>query len=216
MEIMNLNELLDIFSDYEKNILIQYANNDLSKLIFMNPENGEISKRIANLKNYLINPFRKLLDWIENDILDFKSILNALEKFHNLIIYYKNNIKRINEINNKINEINNKKNNNNYLNILKSCTSLENKLDLLIKEKEIVENEKNDIFAIINIIDKINAEFVKKFKKEKLEKYNEEFKIFIEENRKNINLINNLWNCISNFTNMKNPCKENKELNISP
>ena len=96
MEIMNLNELLDIFSDYEKNILIQYANNDLSKLIFMNPENGEISKRIANLKNYLINPFRKLLDWIENDILDFKSILNALEKFLNLIIYYKNNIRRIN------------------------------------------------------------------------------------------------------------------------
>ena len=91
-EINNLSELLEIFTDYEKNILIQYTNNDLTKLIFMNPENEEISNRINNLKKYLINPFKKLLEWIENDILDFKSMLYGMEKFENLILLYKNNI----------------------------------------------------------------------------------------------------------------------------
>ena len=219
-EINNLNELLEIFTDYEKNILIQYTNNDLTKLIFMNPENGEISKRINNLKNYIINPFKKLLDWIENDILDFKSMLNALEKFENLILLYKSDNTKIIEINKKISEINknnSNSNNINYLNILIGCsTSLENELEDLIIEKEIVQNEKKDLFEIINIIDKINDEFVKKFKKEKMEKYNEQFKIFIEEDKKNRDLINDLWNCISKATNKKNPGKENKEQTTSP
>ena len=91
-EINNLNDLFNVLSDYERNILILYTNNDLTKLIFMNPENENISNRINNLHNYLINPFKKILDWIENDILDFKSMQNALDSFNNLIILYKNKI----------------------------------------------------------------------------------------------------------------------------
>ena len=49
-----------------------------------------------------------------------------------------------------------------------------------------------------------------------MEKYNEQFKIFIEEDKKNRDLINDLWNCISNSINKKNPGKENKAQIISP
>ena len=214
-EIKNISYLINIFADYEKNILINYTNNDLLKLIIMNPENEEISKRIDNLNLYLINPFIKLLDWIENDILDYNSMLTALNQFKNLILNQKSTISKLNELNKKIKEMENNKNNINYLNILKNCSSsYDNQIDNLIKERDVLENNKNNIFEIINIIYMINEEFLKKFKKEKIEKYNEQFNIFIEEEKNNQNLIKDLWICISNITNMKNLPKENKEINI--
>lgn len=215
-EFKNLKDLIDIFIDYEKNVLIQYTNNDLIKLIFMNPENESISFRINNLHNFLINPFIKLLEWIEDDILDFKSMQNTLESFSNLILLYKNKILKLNEINKNINELNN--NYNNYLNILMSCSqsSSENNLENLLKEKEIIENEKNNLLSIIKIIDKVNEEYISKFKQEKMDKYNAQFKIFVEEDKKNRYYINDLWIIISNSLKIQSQCKENKEQNISP
>ena len=156
----------------------------------MNPENEEISKKLNNFNLYLINPFIKLLDWIENDILDYKSMLDALEQFEKLVLLDKNTSSKINEINTKIKEIENNKNSINYINILKNCSSNnDNKVENLIKQRDILENNKKNIFEITNIIYMINEEFVKKFIKEKMDKYNEQFNIFIEEEEKNKNLI---------------------------
>ena len=128
-EIKGIIDILNIFSDYEKNILIQYSKDDMTKLIFMNPDNEEISTRINYINNFLINPFKELLLWIENDILDFKSMLNALEKFKDLNSLFRQTTSKINEINKKIEEINNNNNNqNNYLNMLMSCSSNDNKM----------------------------------------------------------------------------------------
>ena len=217
IEIKNITELFEIFTEYENNILIQYTKCELTKLIFSNPEHKDISNRINSLNNDLINPYKELLEWTENDILDFKSMLNALEKFKNFILLYNNNKIRIREINKKIIEIKSNKNNNNYLNIFLNCSSTsEDKLENLIKERETIENDNKYLLDIINIINSINDEFIIKFKKEKMEKYNEQFKIFIEEDKKNRNIINDLWDCISNVIKSKNLGKENKEQNISP
>ena len=219
-EINNLVDLLNIFSNFEKNILMQYTNNDLTKLIFLNPENEDISTRISKLNNYIINPFKSILSWVENDILDFKSMLNALEKLDNLISEYENTISKLSEINNKINEIktNKNKNENNYLHLLiNSCSSpSENKLDILIIEQKNLENKKIDLFNIINIIYFVNEKFLEEFKNEKINKYNEQFKMFVEENKKNSEIINDLWDCISSVNNIKNDSKENKEHTLSP
>lgn len=217
-EIKGIIDILNIFSDYEKNTLIQYSKNDMTKLIFMNPDNEEISTRINNINNFLINPFKELLLWIENDILDFKSMLNALEKFKDLISLFKQTTSKINEINKKIEEINNNNNNqNNYLNMLMSCSSNDNKMKYLIKDKEINEKKRSDLLGIINIIDFVNEEYIKEFKNEKIRNYNEQFEIFVNEEKKNRDIINNIWNCISDATtNIKNQNKENKEQSVSP
>ena len=217
-EIKGIIDILNIFSDYEKNILIQYSKNDMTKLIFMNPDNEEISTRINNINNFLINPFKELLLWIENDILDFKSMLNALEKFKDLNSLFRQTTSKINEINKKIEEINNNNNNqNNYLNMLMSCSSNDNKMKNLIKDKEINEKKRSDLLGIINIIDFVNEEYIKEFKNEKIRNYNEQFEIFINEEKKNRDIINNIWNCISEATtNIKNQNKENKEQSVSP
>ena len=217
-EIKGIIDILNIFSDYEKNILIQYSKNDMTKLIFMNPDNEEISTRINNINNFLINPFKELLLWIENDILDFKSMLNALEKFKDLNSLFRQTTSKINEINKKIEEINNNNNNqNNYLNVLMSCSSNDNKMKYLIKDKEINEKKRSDLLGIINIIDFVNEEYIKEFKNEKIRNYNEQFEIFVNEEKKNRDIINNIWNCISDATtNIKNQNKENKEQSVSP
>ena len=217
-EIKGIIDILNIFSDYEKNTLIQYSKNDMTKLIFMNPDNEEISTRINNINNFLINPFKELLLWIENDILDFKSMLNALEKFKDLNSLFRQTTSKINEINKKIEEINNNNNNqNNYLNVLMSCSSNDNKMKYLIKDKEINEKKRSDLLGIINIIDFVNEEYIKEFKNEKIRNYNEQFEIFVNEEKKNRDIINNIWNCISDATtNIKNQNKENKEQSVSP
>lgn len=217
-EIKGIIDILNIFSDYEKNILIQYSKNELTKLIFMNPDNEEISTRIDNINNFLINPFKELLLWIENDILDFKSMLNALEKFKDLISLFKQTKSKINENNKKIEELkNNNKPQSNYLNMLMSCSSNDNQMQNLIEDKEINEKKRDDLLGIINIIDFVNEEYIKEFKNEKLTNYNEQFEIFINEEKKNRDIINNIWNCISEATiNIKNQNKENKEQSVSP
>ena len=217
-EIKGIIDILNIFSDYEKNILIQYSKNDMTKLIFMNPDNEEISTRINYINNFLINPFKELLLWIENDILDFKSMLNALEKFKDLNSLFRQTTSKINEINKKIEEINNNNNNqNNYLNVLMSCSSNDNKMKYLIKDKEINEKKRSDLLGIINIIDFVNEEYIKEFKNEKIRNYNEQFEIFVNEEKKNRDIINNIWNCISEATtNIKSQNKENKEQSVSP
>ena len=217
-EIKGIIDILNIFSDYEKNTLIQYSKNDMTKLIFMNPDNEEISTRINNINNFLINPFKELLLWIENDILDFKSMLNALEKFKDLNSLFRQTTSKINEINKKIEEINNNNNNqNNYLNMLMSCSSNDNKMKNLIKDKEINEKKRSDLLGIINIIDCVNEEYIKEFKSEKIRNYNDQFEIFVNEEKKNRDIINNIWNCISDATtNIKNQNKENKEQSVSP
>ena len=217
-EIKGIIDILNIFNDYEKNILIQYCKNDLTKLIFMNPDNEEISTRIDNINNFLINPFKELLFWIENDILDFKSMLNALEKFIDLISLFKQTTSKITEINKKIEEINNNdKTQSSYLNMLMSCSSNDNKMKNLIEDKEINEKKRNDLLGIINIIDFVNEEYIKEFKNEKIRNYNEQFEIFINEEKKNRDIINNIWNCISEATtNIKNQHKESKEQSVSP
>ena len=216
-EIKSLVDLLNIFSDYEKNILIQYSKKDLTRLIFMNPENEEITTRINNMSKYLINPYEKFLYWIENDILDFKSMLFSLKKLQNLIILYNNTKSTLNEINKKIDEMKNK-NESSYLNILMNCSSTnDKKIKDLIQEKEVIEKKVENLLGIINIIDLVNEKYIKEFKIEKKEKYNEQLKIFIEEDKNNRDMINNFWNCISEATKMKNPNKENKEqLSVSP
>ena len=145
-------------------------------------------------------------------------MLNTLEKFKDLISLFKQTTSKITEINKKIEEINNNdKTQSSYLNMLMSCSSNDNKMKNLIEDKEINEKKRNDLLGIINIIDFVNEEYIKEFKNEKIRNYNEQFEIFVNEEKKNRDIINNIWNCISEATtNIKNQNKENKEQSVSP
>jgi len=48
-EIDNYNCLISVFSDYEKYTLVEYTDNDDSKLIFYNPKNTELCTQIIQL-----------------------------------------------------------------------------------------------------------------------------------------------------------------------
>ena len=76
--------LMNVFEDYEKYTLMEYVNNDENKLVFYNPKNSETYQKIMDIKDKFINPFKKLSSWIEDDILDFKAMLQALESIINL------------------------------------------------------------------------------------------------------------------------------------
>ena len=76
--------LMNVFEDYEKYTLMEYVNNDENKLVFYNPKNSETYQKIMDIKDKFINPFKNLSSWIEDDILDFKAMLQALESIINL------------------------------------------------------------------------------------------------------------------------------------
>jgi hypothetical protein len=48
-EIDNYNCLISVFSDYEKYTLVEYTDNDDSKLIFFNPKNTDLCTQIIQL-----------------------------------------------------------------------------------------------------------------------------------------------------------------------
>lgn len=48
-EIENYLCLISVFTDYEKYTLIEYSDNDDSKLVFFNPKNSELCLKLLNL-----------------------------------------------------------------------------------------------------------------------------------------------------------------------
>jgi hypothetical protein len=49
MEIENYMTLISVFSDYEKYTLLEYSENDDSKLVFFNPKNTDLCLKLIKL-----------------------------------------------------------------------------------------------------------------------------------------------------------------------
>ena len=77
-------DLMNVFENFEKNTLMEYVDNDQDKLVISNPKNNATNQKILDIKEQFRNPFTDLASWINDDILDFKAMLDALESIINL------------------------------------------------------------------------------------------------------------------------------------
>ena len=188
--------LMNVFEDYEKYTLMEYVNNDENKLVFYNPQNSETYQKIMDIKDKFINPFQKLSSWIEDDILDFKAMLGALESIINLNALLDQLTLRLKAIEEEIIKYEN--NEYSYFTLLLKWKSAEGILMELRMEEDNTKSTIKALISIITIASKITLNNLEIFKVEKLQRYHKHIKKFAEVQKDNGDIINDLWSYISN------------------
>jgi hypothetical protein len=199
-EIENYLTLIHVFEDYEKYTLMEYADNDENKLVFFNPKNTELCEKIMELKKNLKNPYNQLNIWLEDDILDFEAMVGTLESLFNLHETYEKYCQNLEKIENDLKSI---ESGFTTIKLILSLKSRETDLKELNENKNITIENKNNIEQIIKISSYNLEKYLEKFKIKKLKRYNKHLTMFSEEQKKNNDTLNDLWECVSKDKNLK-------------
>ena len=80
----NFNKTIDMFNIFEKDILMEYANNDGKQLVFFNLNNNALCQRISEYQDNAINPYDSLYDKLTEEILDMEGMVDAFESLKEL------------------------------------------------------------------------------------------------------------------------------------
>ena len=91
-------ELVKNFTNYEKENMINYADNNENALIFFNPSNNDLSEKTIKLKQELVNPFLAFRDWLQEEVLDVEAMLVAIKGLYNLLEQENKMLKRDNKV----------------------------------------------------------------------------------------------------------------------
>ena len=83
-------EMIHGFSNYEKDNMILYADNNENSLIFYNPSYSSLSEKILKLKKEMINPFVAFKNWLEEETLDVEAMQIAIRQINQLLEDKKN------------------------------------------------------------------------------------------------------------------------------
>ncbi len=199
-EIENYITLIHVFENYEKYTLMEYADNDENKLVFFNPKNTELCEKIMELKKNLKNPYNQLNIWLEDDILDFEAMVGTLESLFNLHETYEKFCQNLEKIENDLKSI---ESGFTTIKLILSLKSRETDLKELNENKNITIENKNNIEQIIKISSYNLEKYLEKFKIKKLKRYNKHLTMFSEEQKKNNDTLNDLWECVSKDKNLK-------------
>ena len=73
-----------MFNIFEKDILMEYANNDGKQLVFFNLNNNALCQRISEYQDNAINPYDSLYDKLTEEILDLEGMVDAFESLKEL------------------------------------------------------------------------------------------------------------------------------------
>ena len=87
-EIEDYSVLIKSLDEYEKATLMEYTDEDETKLIFMDSTNNEIKEKVEKLKEQLNNPYVDLYEWLEEEEIEIEAMLEALVGFDNMVATY--------------------------------------------------------------------------------------------------------------------------------
>ena len=207
-------ELVKNFSNYEKDNMMYYADNNENALIFFNPTYNNLSEKMLKLKQEMINPFLALRDWLQEDILDVEAMQVAIKQIYNLI-ETKDKLKtKLNDL-----EQNLTKGQQGQINMFKIKTLFKKKEDVVAqfeKEKELTQQKINDIEEIIKIVGDNMENQIEIFKNDKTQNYYKYLKIFAIMQRESNRVVRELWTLVKNALDEISPNHENGDDNYQP
>ena len=199
-------DLMNVFENYEKHSLKEYVNNEEDKLVISNPKNSDTYQKILDIKEQFRNPFTDLASWINDDILDFNAMLDALESIINLNNLMDKLSSRLTAIEDEIIKYQN--NEYNFITLWIKWTTVPGILSELRQEEKNTKSTIKAINSLISIASKITLDNLEIFKVEKLQRYHKHIKKFAEIQKLNGDIINNLWSYISNDPKVKDKDKD--------
>jgi hypothetical protein len=194
-------EMIKGFSDYEKNNMMSYADNNENSLIFVNPSYSSLSEKVLKLKQEMINPFSAFKNWLEEELLDVEAMLVAIKQIYGLIEKEEQLKDKLNTLEEDI-----KKGQSGQVSFIKGL--FKKKEDIIAeieKEKEVTQQKINDIQTIIRIVGDNMENQIEVFKSEKTKSYYKYLKMFAILQRESNKVVRELWTLVKNALNDISP-----------
>ena len=194
-------EMIHEFSNYERDNILSYADNNEASLIFYNPSYSTLSEKVIKIKQEMINPFISFKNWLEEEILDVEAMQIAIKQLYNLLEEEGKLKDKLNDIEDEL-----KKGQAGQINIFKSIfKKKEELLAGLEKDKEITTQKINDIEVIIKIVGDNMEHQIETFKVEKTQNYYKYLKMFAILQRQSNKVVRELWTLVRSALNDINP-----------
>lgn len=189
--------LLKSLEEYENTSLLEYADNNMDKLVLCNRDKPNIIERISQLNETLLNPLRFLVEWVEGEEQDLQAMLNALDGLTELNA-------TLDKFSHKVDEIDRDLQNKAYekKGFLKLFNKEKYSKEHMEKEKEKYETN----IECLNMISKIahcnmESQF-QVFKKEKVKDYYKSVKLYAAAQRGNNKFLEDIWKDIKSLLEM--------------
>ena len=204
-EIKNYICLLNVFEDYEKYSLIEYADGNEDKLVFADYKNQFQMQSIALLKEKMMNPFDALVDNLEEDELDLLAMKEAFDSICDMKSEYARLKEEHSKLIDKIIEIKTEVKVEDLVNSMK-FQSMEN-------EKILREIGLKYLNLVIQLSCNHMVQYIEVFKERKMVNYYKHLNSFKEILRNNNRLMLNVWKEIANNKNVNKKNNENEDNN---
>ena len=201
------------FSNYEKDNMITYADNNENSLIFFNPSYSSLSAKVLKLKQEMINPFIAFNDWLEEETLDVEAMLIAIKQIYQLINSEEKLKTQFNELEEEL-----KRGQAGQVGFFKGL--FKKKEEIIAdteKEKEITQQKINEIGVIIKIVGNNMENQIEIFKKDKIQNYYKYLKMFAILQRESNRVVRELWTLVKNALNDISPnAGKDEEYHVQP
>ena len=198
-------ELIKGFSNYEKDNMMIYADNNENSLIFFNPSYSNLSEKVLKLKQEMINPFIAFRDWLQEEILDLEAMKEALRQIKVLI-------ETESKLNEKLKDLQRDIQKGQSSNIFKSIfKGKEEQVAEMQKDERDTQEKIDNIREIIKIVGDNMENQIEIFKNDKTQNYYKYLKIFAIMQRESNRVIRELWNLVKEALNDINPNAGNDE-----
>lgn len=201
-EISNYVCLLNVFQDYEKYALIEYADYDDTKLVFSNKQNKDLKIKYDIVISSLRNPYIAFNVWIEEDECDLKSMAEVYDSIKHFESEYRRLNNRVKEIESDIIKYNTGEGKSGLASLL-SFQSIGDTISELENEKE--ENQIGMYYLdiIIAMVSEYSIQNFTSFKLSKLSDYYKHLKQFNDIQMMNNKCIIDLWQCVQEDNKVK-------------
>ena len=190
-------EIIKGFSNYEKDNMMSYADNNEASLIFFNPSYSNLSQKVLKLNQEMINPFTVFKDWLEEETLDVEGMQVAIKQINDLIATEEKLKEKLESVNAEIQRLQG-----GQVGFLKGL--FKSKEDLLAaaeKDKEETEQKITDLGIIIKIVGDNMENQIEVFKTEKTASYYKYLKMFAILQRESNKVLRELWTMVKSALN---------------
>ena len=182
-------ELIQGFTNYERENMMVYAEKNENSLIFLNPSYSNLSEKINNLKKEMINPFYALRDWLQEEILDVEAMEVSIKQIHHLLETKEKLKAKLSELEEDL-----KKGQQGQVNFFKAIfKKKEEVIAETEREKETTQQKIIDIEEIIKIVGDNMENQIEIFKNDKTQNYYKYLKTFAIMQRESNRVIRELW-----------------------
>ena len=194
-------EMIQGFTNYEKDNMISYTDSSESSLIFTNPAYSSLSEKVLKLKQEMINPFVAFTNWLEEEELDVEAMQIAIKQINQLLEDEDKLKEKLIGLEEDI-----KKGQSGQVSFFKGL--FKKKEDIIAeteKEKENTEQKIKDLEVIIKIVGDNMENQIEVFKNEKTQNYYKYLKMFAILQRESNKVVRELWTLVKNALNDISP-----------